>query len=113
MSEQEVVEVVVKKPETRGRKPINTDGSLRKGRYIRCTNCAQSFYYDYKNKENKPTPRRRPPQKKKKCLLDMVNKLTIDDDEELIVDDISPKDEVCSKVEQDKIDELMSASGLF
>jgi len=102
MSEQEVVEVVVKKPETRGRKPINTDGSLRKGRYIRCTNCAQSFYYDYKNKENKPTPRRRPPQKKKKCLLD-----------ELIVDDISPKDEVCSKVEQDQIDELMSASGLF
>ncbi len=96
MSEQEVV---VKKPETRGRKPINVDGSLRKGRYIRCTHCAQSFYYDYKSKENKPTPRRRPP--KKKCLLD-----------ELIIDDTSPT-EVCSKKEQDKIDELMSASGLF
>lgn len=35
--------------ETRGRKCINADGEPRKGRYVKCSHCAETFYWDYKN----------------------------------------------------------------
>jgi len=60
-----------RKPETRGRKPINDDGSKRKGRYIRCLHCSKSFYYDHTNPQCKPSPKKKKCMKKNNSDLDM------------------------------------------
>ena len=65
------------KTETRGRKTINTDGTKRSGRYVRCTECCKSFYYDHRNPKCKPSPHRKPPvpKKKKESEQDVIDKL--------------------------------------
>lgn len=46
------------KTETRGRKKINQDGTDRRGRYIKCPCCRETFFYDHRNPDTKPSPRK-------------------------------------------------------
>jgi len=93
---EEITRIDEKKPETRGRKPINDDGSKRKGRYIRCLHCSKSFYYDHTNPQCKPSP------KKKKCMKKTDSDL--DMDMEIGDEDVENEEED----EQAIIDQFMS-----
>ena len=46
------------KTETRGRKKMNPDGEPRKGRYIKCPECTCTFFYDHRDPNCKPSPKK-------------------------------------------------------
>jgi len=91
----EITKVDTDKIETRGRKPINTDGTKRTGRYIRCLHCEKSFYWQHTNPNCKATPKKNPKKKK-------------EPKREYKSDDSDTEIGLTNQSEQDKIDYLLT-----